>query len=293
LNQINIPDLHSLADRLRLPAATLCHSASRIKNFYRSKPIPKGDGSVRNLLVPCGMLKLIQKRIKEEILDEVNWVSCVYGGIRKRSTKANAQVHVGQPVVYTLDIKSFFPSVRPERVVAAFVRLGIAEKPARLLARLTTFEHQLPQGTHTSTALANLVLYRADVRICTLAKQQGFTYTRFVDDISLSGSIRLMDFRNLIMRIIEEEGFQIKEEKKLTLTSGMSQIVTKLTVNTVVNLTRQKRKEIRTAVFEDAQKAYGDLSIRTRGQLAWLSYINPGAGAKLAMRAEAITMAQP
>jgi RNA-directed DNA polymerase len=293
VNQIDIDDVRALSAKLRIPECRLFHVAGRIKHFYRSKPMPKPDGSTRVLLVPCGELKAIQKRIKEEILDQVPWMDCVYGGIRKRSTKANALAHVGQAVVYTLDIKSFFPSVRPERVLASFVHLGIAESPARLLARLTTSEHQLLQGTHTSTALANLVLYRGDVRLSLLAKQHGFTYTRFVDDISLSGGLRLLGFRNLIVRIIEDEGFQIKAEKKHTQTSGMSQTVTKLTVNTTVNLTCQKRREIRKAVFADAQKAYGDLSSRTKGQLAWLTYINPVVGAKLAKRAQEVTMARP
>lgn len=293
MNQIGIDDVRALSAKLRIPESRLFHVAGRIKHFYRPKPMPKADGSIRMLLVPCGELKVIQKRIKEEILDEVPWMDCVYGGIRKRSTKANAQAHVGQSAVYILDIKSFFPSVRPERVLAVFVHLGIAEAPARLLARLTTFEYQLPQGTHTSTALANLVLYRGDVRISILAKEHGFIYTRFVDDVSLSGGPRLLKFQNLIARIIEDEGFQIKAEKRHTRTSGMSQVVTKLTVNRTINLTKQKRKEIRKAIFADAQRAYGDLSKRTKGQLAWLTYINQDAGAKLARRAQEISLAQP
>lgn len=239
---------------------------------------------MRNLLVPSGALKSIQKQIKEVILDEVPWPVCVYGGVRRRSTKANAAVHVGQPVIFTLDIKSFFPSVRPGRVVQAFEGIGFGEPAAKLLARLTTFDNQLPQGTHTSTALANLVLSRADFRITRLANEHGFTYTRYVDDLSLSGGGRLYKFRNLIVRIIEDEGFQIKIEKKHTESSRVRQIVTKLVVNTKVNLTREKRQEIRRAVLSEAHQTNGVLSPRGKGLLAWLSYINPKAGAKVKNR---------
>lgn len=277
----DIPDLRSLSRLLEMSPGKLLHLASRVDHYYRPKSIPKSDGTERQLLVPMGDLKSVQKNVKERILDEVPLPSCVYGGVHWRSPKGNAAAHVGQPVVYTLDIKSFFPSVRPEYVERAFRRLGVGEKPARLLSRLTTFQHQLPQGTHTSTALANLVLLRADLRIRRLALDHGFTYTRFVDDLSLSGSRRLYKFRKLIVRIVESEGFSIKLEKQFTMPAGSRQVVTKLIVNTKVNLAREKRQQIRREVLKEAQARKGDLSAKTKGRLAWLSYINPGVGSKL------------
>src|SRR5271169_5689891 len=38
-------------------------------------------------------------------------------------------------------------------------------------------------------------------------------YSRWVDDITLSGSKRLLKFRSMFERIVESEGFQLKAEK--------------------------------------------------------------------------------
>jgi RNA-directed DNA polymerase len=277
----DIPDLDSLSRLVDMPRGQLAHLASRVERYYRPKSITKPDGTSRLLLVPRGELRWVQKKIKKVILDRIPWMSCVYGGVRGKSAKSNAAAHAAQPVVFTLDIKSFFPSVTPERVSQGLQQLGFGERPARILARLTTFKHQLPQGTHTSTALANLALTRADLRIRRLASMHGFTYTRFVDDLSLSGGRRLYKFRKLVIRIIEDEGFQIKLEKKHTMPAGTRQVVTKLVVNTKVNLTRERRKEIREEVLTEARRLKGVLSGRTKGRLAWLSFVNPEVGSKL------------
>jgi RNA-directed DNA polymerase len=279
-----VPDVTTLSKLLGISPAKLFHLASRVDHYYRNTSIPKPDGTLRRLRVPMGDLKLVQRRIKEEILDLVPLPVWVHGGVRRRSPKSNAAVHVGQPLVYTIDIKSFFPSVTPLHVRAVFRQLGFGEGPSNMLARLTTSQYELPQGTHTSTALANLVLLHADWRIANVGREHGFEFTRFVDDVSASGSRRLYKFRNLIDRIIESEGFTIKGEKRFTMPSGAQQVVTKLAVNQKVNLTRENRQKIRREVLTGASARKGDITLSTMGRLGWLAFINPEAGAKLLAR---------
>jgi len=277
----DVPDVRTLSQLLEISCGKLFHLASRVDQYYRNTTIPKPDGTLRKLRVPMGELKLVQQRIKELILDRVPLPAWVHGGVRRRSPKSNAAVHVGKPLVYTVDIKSFFPSVTPLQIRTVFRQLGFGEPPSNMLARLTTSQYELPQGTHTSTALANLVLLHADWRIANVGRGHGFELTRFVDDVSTSGSPRLYKFRNLIDRIIESEGFSIKSEKRFTMPSGTRQVVTKLGVNHKVNLTRENRQKIRREVLTEAYARKGDLTLSTRGRLGWLAFINPDAGAKL------------
>jgi RNA-directed DNA polymerase len=277
----DVPDVGTLSQLLEISTGKLFHLASRVDQYYRNTTIPKPDGTLRKLRVPMGDLKLTQQRIKDVILDRVPLPAWVHGGVRRRSPKSNAAVHVGKPLVYTIDIKSFFPSVTPLQVRTVFRQLGFGEQPSNLLARLTTSQHELPQGTHTSTALANLVLLHADWRISNVGREHGFVLTRFVDDVSTSGGLRLYKFRNLIDRIIESEGFSIKSEKRFTMPSETRQVVTKLGVNMKVNLTRENRQKIRREVLTEAYARKGDLTLSTGGRLGWLAFINPDAGAKL------------
>jgi RNA-directed DNA polymerase len=280
----DVPDVATLSQLLEISSGKLFHLASRPDEYYRNATIAKKDGTPRQLRVPMGPLKLAQLQIKERILDQVPIPAWVHGGVRRKSPKTNAAIHVGKPLLYTIDIEAFFPSVTPLQITTVFRQLGFGEQPSRMLARLTTTQWQLPQGTHTSTALANLVLLHADWRINNLGRSHGFELSRFVDDINASGMRRLYKFRKLIDRIIESEGFNIKSTKRFTMPAGTQQVVTGLNVNEKVNLTRESRQKIRSEVLTEARARKGNLTPSTGGRLGWLAYINPDAGAKLLAR---------
>ena len=115
-----------------------------------------------------------------------------------------------------------------------------------------------------------------------LAVTQGFDYTRYVDDLTFSGPERLKRFRGLIQRIVEEEGFRVNPDKILTMHAGMRQGVTKIVVNTKLNLTREDRKQIRQSALERAalpKKIRNDSSLL--GQLSWVQSVNPVLGLKI------------
>ena len=251
--------------------------------LYRSHRIRKANGALRILHVPQGQLKVLQQKINRHILGTVEPLACVHGGVKGRSVITNAQQHVGKAIVYSVDVKDFFPSVRPAIVRVIFEALGFRGEAQNLLVQTATWDGQLPQGAPTSSALANLSMTRVDVRLEGLALTQGFNYTRYVDDLTFSGPERLKRFRGLIQRIVEEEGFKINPEKILTMHAGMRQVVTKIVVNTKLNLTREDRKEIRQSALHCAvmpkQARNNDYSLL--GQLSWLCSVNPTLGMKV------------
>lgn len=195
----------------------------------------------------------------------------------------NAAPHVGAEVVLAFDIKDCFPNIGPERVLRVFNELGITGEAARILVRLTTFEFQLPQGTKTSPALANLALRGIDRRLGGLAAQHGYPHTRFVDDISISGGRRLLKFRGLVRRIISSEGFALKDKKEIMLHSE-PQVITKLLVNRKVNVTKDRRAAIRREVFEHVGAGNPEVPPSIVGKARWLESVNPEVGSKLLER---------
>jgi len=284
--KFDVQDKQSLAELLEITPREIDYVTSRLHRFYKTKNLSKADGSARKLLIPCGQLKAIQLAIKENILDQITYLPCAQGGVKGKSVISNASSHVGQGVIFSVDVKHFFPSITPARVERIFMSLGFGEQAAGLLTKLTTWQFQLPQGTHTSPAIANLSLRQLDKRILKLSRIHNFVYTRYVDDLTLSGSYRLLKFRRLIQRMVESEGFSVKPEKTVTMHSGVRQIVTKLVVNGKVNLSREQRNEIRKEILECLSVSGGEISASTRGRLAWLRSVNPGFGKKLESRLE-------
>lgn len=255
--------------------------------FYRLRRVPKSKskGTFRMLQVPEGPLKLLQQKVKIHILDQFRPLGCVHGGVMGRSVMTNARPHVGKAIVFALDIKDFFPSVRPQSVTAIFEALGFHTYIAELLTGITTWNGQLPQGAPTSSSLANLSMVRVDMRVATLARRYGFAYTRYVDDLTLSGTPRLLDFRNLVVKIVEEEGFRINP--LLTMHSGERQVVTGLVVNAKLNIPREKRTLIRRNVlnFSNVRGSETSNLHSIQGQISWVSSVNPVLGVRLKKRA--------
>jgi RNA-directed DNA polymerase len=257
--------------------------------LYRSHRIRKANGTLRILHVPQGKLGLLQQKINRHILDGVEHLKCIHGGVKGRSAITNARQHVDKAIVFSLDVKDFFPSISPQIVRAIFEALGFREEAANLLVHATTWDGQLPQGAPTSSAIANLSMTRVDVRLAKLARTQGFDYTRYVDDLTFSGPAHLKKFRRLIQRVVQDEGFKVNPDKIFTMHSGMRQVVTKIVVNTKLNLTREDRKRIRQSALQHAvlpkqTKSSNDCSIR--GQLSWLHSVNPTLGMKVRQLAE-------
>jgi RNA-directed DNA polymerase len=267
---------------LQVKPGEINYLVSRLDRQYAHRSRKKPDGTRRVLLVPSERLKRLQRRIYDHILIKVLLLPCVYA-VKGKSPKENAAVHTGKAVIFKMDLAQCFPSINPQRVRAIFQELGFGPEATGLLTKLTTWENELPQGVPTSSALANLALSRVDMRITKLKDEYGFDYSRWVDDLTFSGGVRLLKFRRLLQKIIEAEGFRVKAEKTETELAKDRQTVTNFVVNTKVNLPREKRSAIKKEVI-DAHAAGAELSASLAGKMYWLRSVNPEAGRRLVSR---------
>jgi RNA-directed DNA polymerase len=276
----SISTTEELAKHLKVSPGEIDHMMSRLSRQYHKRRRPKADGSKRVLFVPSEKLKLLQRKIYNHILSKVPMLPCAKGGVPGNSPIGSAAIHTNKAVVFKMDIAQCFPSIKPATVLAIFQSLGFGPEAAGLLTKLTTWQHELPQGVPTSNALTNLALARVDWRITVVADKFGFAYSRWVDDMTLSGSKRLLKFRSMFERIVESEGFQLKAEKTKTELAEQRQTVTNFVVNRKVNLTREKRASIKKEV-KMARSQNGDLSPSTAGKMFWLRTVNPAVGGRL------------
>jgi RNA-directed DNA polymerase len=282
-----IADKAALARMLAVAPQEIDHVLRGIDRYYRPANVPKRDGTPRRLLVPQGELKVLQSKIKRHIVDKFPLFDCVHGGVRGRSVLSNALPHVQKQVVFSVDLRDFFPHVTPDRVLRIFRGLGFGEECANILMKATTWKYQLPQGAPTSTGLANLSLVKADWRLLQLAQDRQFSYTRYVDDLTLSGGWRLLDFRKLILRIIESEGFAVKIEKTGPKHIGQRQVVTHLVVNSKVNMPLEWRKNVRAQVLGRIRGDVTNSSVESlRGKINWLCYLNRDVSERMLERAQ-------
>ena len=240
-------------------------------------------GKSREIRIPSRLLRTAHQRLLKGPLRSVPIHAASYCE-RGKGGLAAARLHAKHPVLLHLDLKGFFPSVSPERVQEELQRVRFDGGAAQLIAELTTVDDQLPQGASTSVALGNLVLGRLDGRIAKLSVSRGLTYTRYVDDLGISGGKRLADAENLIRRIVAEEGWTIGNGKGGLLGVDRRHKYLGVLVNVAPNIDSTYIKDLRFLISSIAQQDTAPskrLLERVWGQLDWISAVNPVRGRRL------------
>lgn len=229
---LNIKDIGTLSKRLNVNLKYLKDLENKIPKNYRVVSLTK-KGKNRLLSVPSDQLKNFQKAILKNILI-FDFPVYVQGGISGRSIVKNANFHKQKNWVACLDIHKFFPSVHYSKVRDVFINLGCSNDIATVLTHFTTYNYELPQGAPTSPVIANLILYNFDVRVSNLCKTKRLQYSRYFDDVTISGNKKLDSTCSKVVKIAKDEGFNIPTDnpKKFNkMYKSSPQIVTGLIVN--------------------------------------------------------------
>lgn len=311
-----------LADWLGVPlkkVAWLVHRfsagrpASVDQAHYHFRWLKKKSGGWRLIESPKQTLKQAQVKILREILDLVPTHSAAHGFVQGRSILTNAKPHVGHATLVKLDLSNFYATVGFSRVVAIFRALGYSREAAIWLGLLTTsaipgnmafpardpysfapyLRRHLPQGAPTSPALANLSAYRLDLRLAGLSKSYEATYTRYADDLAISGPKELAGGLRVLIplvgQIIRSERFRESTAKRRILRAHQRQTIAGVVVNAKPNIARADFDRLKATLTncvrlgpstQNRDKA-ADFTSHLRGRIAHVQQLNRSRGEKL------------
>lgn len=258
-NAAPITKISTLARILRIEESALLELADRASACYKiGSREKKADGTFRITFDAKKPLKSIQARIQCLILRNITYPCYLHGGIRDpqnpRDYVSSARTHQSSRWLVCEDIRSFFPSVRPEVIQGIWVGLcHFSPEVAGCLTKLTTKDDCLPQGAKTSTALANLVFWRDEPALFRYLRARGINYSRLVDDINCSSFNRLRgsELTDTVRRLhamCAKYGLSIKRQKHAVFVSGGTMKTTNLVVNSLVSLPHEERSSIRRQV---------------------------------------------
>ncbi len=287
------------------------------RQHYQWRWWPK-RGGVRVLEVPRARLKALQRRILDGLLSRVPPHEAACGFTRGRGLLDHARGHVGQDVLMRFDLRDFFGSVRASRVHALFATLGYSPAVSRALTALTTSrvpepylmrwrderlidcQHaarlriaHLPQGAPTSPALANLCAFNLDLRLAALAQSCGARFSRYADDLVISGgkglAARRLQLEALVGAVAREEGFALQHRKTHCATRAGAQRVCGLVVNEHPNLPRAEFDRLKAVLHRcvvdgpRAQNRSGIADWRGHliGRVSWALLVNPAKATRL------------
>ena len=160
-----------------------------------------------------GLLKVTQSKIKGRIFDEIPLPNEAYGGVAGKDNVLNALHHKGNKYFFVTDLRKFYPSISYRRIYQLLIDLSYSPDVARILTRLTTEGGCLPQGTPTSTSIANLAFKKTDVELNEFCKSVNIRYTRFVDDLTFSSTKDFRKYNQELAAIVAKSGFKIARKK--------------------------------------------------------------------------------
>lgn len=223
------------------------NATSAPEHFYRTFSIPKKSGGTRTINAPHASLKECQRWINDEILSRPSLNSAAVGYVEGRSILDHANQH-SKPgnSLFIADLEKFFPSITKGRVIGLFKSFGYNNGVAVTLANLCCLDDCLPQGSPASPAISNLICRRLDSRLVGIAAKFGLNYSRYADDLCISGSRIPTAAITMVRQAIADSDFKINDEKtRIVSSSSTSKVITGLNVNTGrPKLPKSSRREI-------------------------------------------------
>ncbi len=243
-------ELSSLARDLGFEAKTLYAVSNALDKHYRQVCLPKKDGGVRTLSVPDPLLKTIQRRIAQVLLVHMPVSSYAtayrYGG----STRRNAAPHVGQPVLFKLDIQHFFDRILYSSVKERAFPPEIYAEPLRILLTMLCYHGQsLPQGAPSSPAISNIILFDFDQAVGAWCTGHGIRYTRYCDDMTFSGLFSPEEVMVFVQDQLKPLGLFLNRNKTQVLRAGQRQVVTGLVVNEKIGIPAHDLRALRQELY--------------------------------------------
>lgn len=324
-----IGNVAELAEFLRLDPGELAwyadvkslerHVTDENLRHYNYYWLPKQRGGARLVEAPKQNLKYLQRQVLREILNHIPPHDAAHGFRRGRSIQSYAGPHTARDVVVRLDLRDFFTTVPPRRVFGIFYTAGYPEHVAHVLAGLTTnatpahvlrnrrgplsqSNHlidpllrgpHLPQGGPCSPALANLACFGLDRRMSALAERFDARYTRYADDLAISGDAEFAEsvdrFLHLADIIVRDEGFRINSDKTRRQPQSQRQVLTGMVVNKHLNTHRRDFDQLK-AVLHDTRKngpaianraGHPQFRAHLEGRISFVQATNPNRARKL------------
>ena len=206
------------------------------------------NGKSRVVQNPKPELKSIHKKLKN-ILGDIKLPIYVHSGSKGRSYKGNAQAHVGNKYVTTMDIEKFFPSCLENLVWKFFKnKMNMAPDVAQTLSKICCYRGHIPTGSPISLMLAYLINAELFDSIHSEAEKIGQTFTLYVDDMTFSSNRKKIARTSHlhINKVINRNGLRLKKSKVVYFNADENKVITGCLVSTdgVLRATNKLKKKL-------------------------------------------------
>lgn len=252
--------LHAIALETGLGVPDVERIISTAPARYKQYPIPKRDGGFRLIAQPSRELKLLQRFLLDEWLSSLPVHPSATAYTKNKNIRENADRHKDNSAILKLDFRNFFPSIRASdwrqfcnKHPLPWDGDGDAQRVLKILfwGLTTTRPICLSIGAPTSPLISNVMMFDLDSDFDGEAKARNLVYTRYADDITVSGA-SIEDVILLEKHIRQSIGncrspkLKVNERKRGIYTTGQRRMVTGiiLTPQRNISIGRQRKRTI-------------------------------------------------
>lgn len=267
--------------------------------FFVTNEIVKPDKSIRQTFDVNPELKRVHERICSTFLRKVKYPLYLQGSIKERDYLSNCAVHTNQKLVISEDVTNFFPSISASIVHQMWVGVfRLSNEIAEILTDLVCFNGWLVQGAKPSSYICNLILWNREALLVEELQSRGLTYTRYVDDITVSSpnslsKASITEILSKIYGMLASVNARPNRKKHQVMPNGQRQSVHRVNVNhETPTLPKNERNKVKAAVYqcekefasEQSTEDYQSLYNRTLGRVNNLKRMHPKMGKELVVR---------
>jgi retron-type reverse transcriptase len=243
--------------------------------MYTRWPIKKRRGGVRWIESPNDDLKARQRESIDKLEEKLQVSPFTHGFARYKNIATMAMSHVGKEYVGSIDIADYFPSISLEKFLDKVKTVPKEELWDHFHDFCDGKGNRLPQGAPGSPLISNAYLFRLDWRMAWQCHERGCDFTRYADDLTISGPNRddvvvLLKIASELMRVYY--GLKTNKKKTKIVHRSRRMLVCGVVVNERLNLKREDRKRLRAIKHQEMLKN-GKLSLETKGKVAFEAMI--------------------
>ena len=239
---------------------------------YKRYVIPKKKpGEFRSVFHPAKQTKTIQYALLELVISTLPVHECAFAyrhGLESPLRK-HATLHAGSKYTVRVDMKDFFPSIRPLDLFSVINKQRrekhyqeITEAEKNFLANALFIRHPqrgvgLAIGAPSSPAVSNTIMYGIDTSLHNYAKRRNGVYSRYADDLVFSANkkdecAKFVDRLEKLLAKTRSPSLTINAAKTLYMSTGTRRTVTGLfvTPQRKISIGRKNKRYIRKLLFE-------------------------------------------
>lgn len=295
---------HTLCTKLNLSTSELMEFISNAPISYKVYSIPKKNGGRRTIAHPAKKLKKTQRELLSLLEKDLQIHQSAFAYIKGKNIINNAELHKNNKYLLKLDFYDFFNSISNIIFTNYLDKIGLSlsELDKKLVSHIFFWNPNNKDKTHkklilsvgspSSPMISNAIMYFFDSEINTHCSSMSIVYTRYADDLSISGNDKdklkdVIQFIRTRLYDLFNGKIILNDLKTILISPGYNKFVTGITLTSQGGLSigRKRKRYIFGLIYKYIKNELQEDSIlHIKGMISFSYLVEPSFISRLELK---------